>query len=407
MGRSDRVRVVVAGGGVAALEAALALHALAEERVSVELVAPESEFVYRPLAVAEPFRLGEARRFPLRPLVEAAGARLRQGRVAAVDPDRYVIVTEEGEEIGYEVLVLALGAIPRAAVPGALTFRGPQDGPALARLLERAVEGKLRSIAFALPTGVSWPLPLYELALLTWAFLRDRCTMGVELTLATSEDAPLGLFGVQASEAIRTLLQIRGIALRVRETTLCFDQGELRLDAHDPIAVSAVVALPRLEGPRLPGIPHDRNGFVPTDEHGRVGTEVDIYAAGDLTHFPLKQGGIATQQADAAAAHIASRAGANVEPTPFRPVLRGLLLTGLFPRYLRTDAESADTVISTEPLWWPPAKIVGQYLAPFLATRLGLPQTPPNPNDAGIPVELKLSPSTPRYGHDRHRPKPP
>jgi sulfide:quinone oxidoreductase len=275
-------------------------------------------------------------------------------------------------------------------------------------VLERAVEGRLRSLAFALPAGVSWPLPLYELALLTWAFLRDRCTMGVELTLATSEDAPLGLFGVQASEAIRTLLRIRGIALRLRETPLRFEQGELRFDGHhDALTVSAVVALPRLEGPRLSGIPHDRNGFVPTDEHGRVGAEVDIYAVGDLTHFPLKQGGIATQQADTAAAHIASRAGADVEPTPFRPVLRGLLLTGLFPRYLRTDAESADSVVSTEPLWWPPAKIVGHYLAPFLATRLGLPQTPPNPSDADIQVELKLSASTPRYGHDRHRPKPP
>jgi sulfide:quinone oxidoreductase len=394
MARSDRVRVLIAGGGVAALEAALALRALAEDRVSVELVAPESEFVYRPLAVAEPFRVGEARRFPLRPLVEAAGARLRQGRVAAVDPDRYVIVTDAGEEIGYEVLLLALGAVPREAVPGALTFRGPEDERALARLLERAVEGKLDSLAFALPAGLSWPLPLYELALLTWAFLRERCTIGVQLTLATSEDAPLGLFGIQASEAIRTLLRIRQIALRVRATPVRFGQGELCFTTDGPLAVSAVVALPQLEGPRLAGIPYDRNGFVPTDEHGRVGSEVDIYAAGDLTQFPLKQGGIASQQADAAAASIAAQSGADVLPTPFRPVLRGLLLTGLFPRYLRADAETADSVISTEPLWWPPAKIVGRYLAPFLATRLGLPESPPGPDDADVSVEITLSPNT-------------
>jgi sulfide:quinone oxidoreductase len=66
--------VVIAGGGVAGLELALALRALAEERVSVEVVAPEKEFTYRPLAVVEPFRAGEVASFPLRALVRAAGA---------------------------------------------------------------------------------------------------------------------------------------------------------------------------------------------------------------------------------------------------------------------------------------------------------------------------------------------
>jgi sulfide:quinone oxidoreductase len=37
-------RVLIAGGGVAALEAALALRALAEDRVRVELLAPEPQF---------------------------------------------------------------------------------------------------------------------------------------------------------------------------------------------------------------------------------------------------------------------------------------------------------------------------------------------------------------------------
>ena len=75
---SSPMRVLIAGGGVAALEATLALRALAPERVGITLVAPESDFTYRPLAVAEPFRVGEVRRFPLRPLVEAAGAELRR-----------------------------------------------------------------------------------------------------------------------------------------------------------------------------------------------------------------------------------------------------------------------------------------------------------------------------------------
>jgi sulfide:quinone oxidoreductase len=395
--RANPVNVLIAGGGVAALEATLALRALAERRVAVTLVAPESDFVYRPLAVAEPFRVGEVERFPLRPLVEAAGAELRQGRVVAVHPDRRVVVTAEQEELPYEVLLLALGAVPREALPGALTFRGPEDGPALAALLERAVEGELRSFVFALPAGVTWPLPLYELALLTGSYLTDRGTMGIELTLVTPEEAPLGLFGTRASEAIGELLEARGIALQLRATPVSFEEGLLWLAPEGEIETAAVVALPRLEGPRLAGIPCDPNGFVPTDEYGRVGSEVDVYAAGDLTQFPLKQGGIATQQADAAAASIAAQVGAEVEPTPFKPVLRGLLLTGMVPRYLRSEVGTPDSVADTEALWWPPAKIVGRYLAPFLAQRLGLPETPPRTGAGDVSIEVELNPGQPTH----------
>jgi len=394
-GRADRAQVLIAGGGVAALEATLALRALAEERVAITLVAPESDFTYRPLAVAEPFRVGEVRRFPLRPLVEAAGAVLQRGRVAAVDPDRHLLVTDEGEEFPYEVLLLALGAVPREALPGTLTFRGPGDGPALAALLERALEGDVRALAFALPAGVTWPLPLYELVLLTGSYLTDRGRMGVELTLVTPEEAPLGLFGTRASEAIRELLETRGIALQLGATPVRFEDGVLRLAPDGQIEAEAAVALPRLEGPRLPGVPCDPNGFVPTDEYGRVGSEVDVYAAGDLTQFPLKQGGIATQQADAVAASIAAQVGAPVEPTPFKPVLRGLLLTGMVPRYLRSEVGTAESVADTEALWWPPAKIVGRYLAPFLAARLGLPDTPPRTGAEDVSVDVELSPSEP------------
>jgi hypothetical protein len=70
-------RVLVAGAGVAGLETALALRALAPDVASVELLAPEREFVYRPMAVAEPFRVGEVRRFPLGRLVSAAGGAAR------------------------------------------------------------------------------------------------------------------------------------------------------------------------------------------------------------------------------------------------------------------------------------------------------------------------------------------
>ena len=57
------MHVVIAGGGVAGVEALLALSALAEGLVDVELVSPTDEFVYRPLLVAEPFGAAAARRW--------------------------------------------------------------------------------------------------------------------------------------------------------------------------------------------------------------------------------------------------------------------------------------------------------------------------------------------------------
>ena len=60
---SDKLHVLVAGGGVAALEAMVALRKLAGELVDVELVSPDTDFFYRPLAVAQPFGLGEVLRF--------------------------------------------------------------------------------------------------------------------------------------------------------------------------------------------------------------------------------------------------------------------------------------------------------------------------------------------------------
>ena len=392
MATQERTRILLAGGGVAALEAALTLHALAGDRVTVELIAPEPDFVYRPLAVAEPFRVGEVRSFPLGRLTEATGATLHRGLVTEVDPDLHLVTTEKGDQLPYDLLLLALGARTVEAVPGTLTFTGPKEDTALSRILEDAVHGEIKSIVFALPPGASWPMPLYELALLTRAYLVDRGTTGVEVTLVTPEASPLEIFGPSVGEAVAELLEARGIDLRLETTPLTFLAGGLELDPPGGIDADRVVALPWLEGPPLRGIHQDMHGFVDVDEHGAVSREDDLYAAGDLTSFPIKQGGIAAQQANAAAEAMAARAGAEIEPAPFRPVLRGLLLTGMEPRFLRGEAETDGSLVDTEPLWWPPAKIVGRHLAPFLAEQLGLSETLEQRHRRGaVPVEVELS----------------
>jgi sulfide:quinone oxidoreductase len=324
--------------------------------------------------------------------VEAAGASFVEAIVTDVDSDRHVVRTAAGDELPFDLLLLTPGAIPAEAVPGALCFRGPGDAAALRELLADAGSGTIDRVTFAVPSGTTWPLPLYELALLTRSYLVDEGAVDISVALVTPEDTPLGIFGPSASDAIGELLEARGVELSLSTTPLAFSDGRLSVAPAGVHGTDRVVALPRLEGPRLAGVLHDASGFIPTDEHGQVGDEIDVWAAGDATTFPLKQGGVATQQADAAAEAIAARAGADLEPRPFRPVLRGLLLTGMAPRFLRAEPRSRGSVIDTEPLWWPPAKIVGRYLAPFLAERLGLAQVLPDAARASaVPVEVELT----------------
>ena len=387
-------RVLIAGGGVAALEAALALRALAEERVSVELLAPEPLFWYRPLAVSEPFDLGEVRHFDLAELAAAAGATFSPGALTGVDVGSQLVQTSLSSSIPYDVLLVACGAVPTPAVAGALTFRGSADTERIRDLLGEIVAGQVGRVAFVVPWGAVWSLPIYELALMTAAYVAERQLDHVELTLVTPEDEPLQLFGPAGSAAVRELLDERGIAVQAGASAIEFVAGELRLVPEGSIASDRVVALPRLRGARIDGLPQTVEGFVPVDAHGQVHGLADVFAAGDITSFPVKQGGIAAQQADAAAEMIAANAGADLTPQPFRPVLRGLLLTGRQPRYLRheiTGGAGDPSSASPEPLWWPPAKIVGNYLAPFLGAVAGVESPPEAPAAHGaVPLEVEL-----------------
>ena len=284
----DRTRVVIAGGGVAALEAALALRALAEDRFDVELVAPEPHFWYRPLAVAEPFELGEPTRVELSELAARAGASFALGALAAVDPSNREAYTAAGAPFPYDALLLACGASPSPGVHGALTFRGPADTDAIRQLLGEAAPGAVRRIAFAVPWGAVWSLPAYELALLTKSWLQARDLSGVGVALVTPEDEPLHVFGRRASNVVAELLAEREIDVYARAYPSNFRDGQLLLVPDGIVEADRVVALPRLHVPPIDGVPQGRDGFVPIDTHCRVAGLADVYAAGDLTSFPVK-----------------------------------------------------------------------------------------------------------------------
>jgi sulfide:quinone oxidoreductase len=392
----DRVmaQVLIAGAGVAGLEALLALRDLAGDRIELTLLSPEQEFVYRPMAVAEPFGRGRADRDPLADIAADVRAELVHGALAQVDAPNHVAITGTGQRLSYDALLVAVGAGSEPAFRHVLTWTPETDAELFGGLLRDLDEGYLKRVAFVVPPGVAWALPAYELALMTawqaWGMGHDD----VQVTVYTPEDAPLGLFGTQATVAVRHDLEEAGVhaetGVYVAEDPqtpgrLVLHPGERTLDAQ------RVVALPRAVGPGLPGLPANARGFIPTDLHGKVPDVDAVWAAGDAIAFPVKQGGLASQQADAAAESIAAHAGADLEPRPYRPVLRGMMLTGRGKAWMRHQpAGGGEGTTLRRALWWPPTKIAGRYLSPYLAARHGTDAVGAGPEPDGQPVELDL-----------------
>ena len=382
------LRVVIAGGGVGALEALMALHDLGEQQLDLTLVAPADDFVLRPMSVAVPFSVGHVTRVSLDDLCARFGARRVKSAIYEVDPEARTVFCDDGEVLAYDRLILAIGAGTRDAFVSALTF-DDADPVELNGLLADIEGGYVSSIALVIPPAGSWPLPIYELALLLAKYTDAVGFAATPIHLVTPEAAPLELFGAEASAAVADLLERHGVTLHAGSSATIDRGGQIRLEPGDRhLEVQRIVALPVVVGRAIAGVPSDDDGFIPVDEHSRVEGLQGVYAVGDDANFPIKQGGLATQQADAAAKDICADAGAPVARDPFRPVLRGMLLTGGQPRFLRGDAEG-ESRFSADRLWWPPTKVVGHYLAPWLAREAGIEAEPPA-QASGISIETEL-----------------
>jgi sulfide:quinone oxidoreductase len=355
--------VVIAGGGIAALEALLALGELAPEAVRMQLLAPEREFVHRPMFVAEPFGIGEAQRLELAEVAADNGAVLRRGALESVDAAGRTARTSEGDEIRYDALLVAIGARPVPAVPGALTFGDPGEREFFTALLDQLGRRPGEQLAFLVSPEVKWSLAAYELALLTARHLKARPGERVKVAVITHESQPLEMMGTGPASAVRKLLRAERVGVETSAVVTSFENGRVQLADGGSIRSDHAVALPALEVPTIGGLPQRWRGFMPTDTRMHVAGLDRVWAAGDVTWFPTKQGGLAAQQAEVAAKAIAAAAGARVPAASFRPQLRAALLTGAVPLLL----ESSDLHAGTA--WWPPAKAAGRYLGPYLAAK--------------------------------------
>ncbi|MGZ4177390.1 MAG: FAD-dependent oxidoreductase [Solirubrobacteraceae bacterium] len=368
------LRVVIAGGGVAGLEAAFALRELAGDRVATTLLTPGDEFVYRPLSIGEPFSSTHAERYALAPLAAAAGAELVQDTLASVDPRNQVVRTGAGAKLGYDALLVGLGAAMQPVSQHATNVDDARMDELLHGLVQDIEGGYVRRLAIVVPGPMPWPFPAYELALMASERAWDMQT-DLDVTLMTPERAPLEIFGAEASQAVARMLADRRI--EVVGSAYCEIPRSQLVVVHPggrSVAADRIVAFPQLVGPDVDGLPSDGGGFLPVDEYGRVRGVQRVWAAGDGTDYPVKQGGVAAQLADTAAESIAALAGVARDVRPFSPIVEGVLITGGTPRYLRatpagrdSDGESVFTELARGAT---PPKIAARYLGPHLAGRV-------------------------------------
>jgi sulfide:quinone oxidoreductase len=375
--------VVICGGGVAALEVAAALNELAGPRVNLTLVAPDDQFVYRPLVPACAFGYPEPPRVPLEQIADRVGADLVPDRAGWVDREAQVLHTAAGPRLSYDALVICVGASTRVRYEHAVTI-DDRAAPSLEELVAEVQAGRVQRLAFVGHDRASWPLPLYEAALMT-ATVGAEAGRTLDLTIVTPELAPLQVFGERASAGMRSLLAELGIELFTRAHAEVPERGQVIVE-HEPagsgrmeiadrswlLAVDRALALPELIGPHLRGLPSVDGGFIPIDHLCRVRGEERVFAAGDATDFPVKHGGLAAQQAEVVARAIAARVGAPLHPRPFRPRLEGLLLTGGLP--LRLGAQlvgghAFQSELSAEAAGGAQPKIVAERLNELLDPR--------------------------------------
>jgi sulfide:quinone oxidoreductase len=367
---SPASRVVIAGGGIAAVETLLALRATARGRdLDVTLVSASEQLEYRPLSVLDPFGPAPTRRYPLDRICAEHGATLVRETVAAVDGEQRAVRLANGETLPYDALVVAVGARREPALERVHTFFAEQDGDGTQWIVRELEQGLARTVTFVVPEQSGWSLPLYELALLTARHAESRGIGDLALTLVTHEPQPLAIVDGEASTAVTRLLGRADVRIVAGRRVTGWDGRVVALDPPDeegPLVADRVVALPQLHGPAIGGLPVDARGFIEVDDHMRVPGLEHVYAVGDATTFPVKQGGLASQQADLAAALIARAAGPDASRWA---VLRSILLTGARPLYIQAliegDRPRASSVSDTPP-WSPPQKIAARYLAPYL-----------------------------------------
>ncbi|MFT4049507.1 MAG: FAD-dependent oxidoreductase [Solirubrobacterales bacterium] len=362
---SEAPKILVAGSGPGALEATLALSGSASIAAEISLISPQTEFVYRPNSVMEPFGVVETASYSVGEIIRHPRVQQWLGTIERVDAAAGKAYSPEGDEFSFDALVLATGATPTAYLPApAITVATPGSMDELKSVVAEIDSGVLRNVLFTMPAGPSYPLPLYELAVMTADRADQKSVQQVAVGVTTPELAPLEYFGAEHSAEVSALCRELELLVRLGQTVIAYDGERATLSDGMQIDADRVITMPALE-PSVPeGVPVDGAGFVPVDDHQLVPGTTNVYAVGDVTNRGVKQGGLASLEADAAARAIERQLGAAADAAPLDPILEGILLTTRrrIPLRARVTADGSESLPAELPSG-PSQKIHSRLLA--------------------------------------------
>jgi NADH:quinone reductase (non-electrogenic) len=335
--------VVIVGGGFGGLYAARAFR---HQRVDVTVVDRRNHHVFQPLlyqvamAALSPGDIASPIRWILR---HQANVEVLLGEVDRIDVSRRTVHLSDGEELGYDFLIVAAGAAHayfghddwQRYAPGLKTL---EDGLEIRRRVLIAFERAEREkdpvkrqalLTFAIvgagPTGVELAGALAEIAKLSLARdFRHFDPGSATIVLLEAGPAVLATFPEPLRAAAQHDLERLGVQVRTgtivtRISPGLVEAGDWQLRAETILWAAGVAASPL---GRTLGAPVDRAGRVLVNADLTIPDHPEVFVIGDLASLNGSDGrplpGVA-QVAMQMGAHAARNIQAALEGQPLRP----------------------------------------------------------------------------------------
>lgn len=304
----SRPRIAILGGGTGGTLTANGLRRVYGDAAEIVVVDRDDRHVYQPGLLFVPFGLAEPGE-----LVRSRAAQLHDGidfrlaEVERVDTAACAVELAGGETLGYDVLVIATGAVLQPEETEGLagegwnervcTFYELESAMALRDALRRFERGRLVVNAVDMP--IKCPVAPLEFAFLADWHLRERGVRdAVEIAYVTPLD---GAFTKPvASEHLAGLLAQKGIALETEFATGQVDGARGRLVSWDEreVRFDLLATIPLHGGApfvaRSPGL-GDELGFVAADPHTlQAKAAPNVFAIGDAASLPTSKAGSVT-----------------------------------------------------------------------------------------------------------------
>lgn len=361
----SRPEILIAGSGPGALEATLALSASEHIDASISLISPQTEFTYRPNMVMEPFGVEETASYAVAEVIRHPNVTQWLGTLERVDAAAGKAWSPEDDEFNFDALIVATGTEMHADLPESVVTFGQQGSLEKLKDIVGEIEaGTITNVLFTAPAGPTWQLPLYEFTLMCADRAERQSGQQIEIAIATPESEPLEVLGAENSATVRQLCGEFGVVIHADTTVEAYDGVTADLSDGSAFPVDRVFAFPRLTGRTPAGLPTNDDGFLRVDDSQRVEGTTNVYAVGDVTDFRVKQGGLASEQGDAAITAIETALGSRDAPVPFSREIEALLLTAdrRVAMRARIGAESSQSIEVEQPTG-PAQKIHSKLLA--------------------------------------------